>query len=79
MRYKPGDNVLVKTNLREHDIYPVGVNRGMEKLSGSIQTIRDILQENNEDNKVKYLLFSSGSVWTGSFLLPCDKSMLKNY
>lgn len=42
MRYKPGDKVLIKSNLRGYDTYPVGINSDMESLSGSIQTIEEI-------------------------------------
>lgn len=79
MRYKPGDKVIIKNNLREHDIYPVGTNSDMEKLSGSIQVIEAIHLETREDDKVKYRLSSKNYIWTGSFLLPACKEILRNY
>lgn len=79
MRYKPGDKVLIKNNLSAHDICSVGTNSEMESLSGSIQTIRNIHLTNTEDDKVRYRLSSDRYVWTGSFLLPACKEMLRNY
>lgn len=79
MRYKPGDKVLIKSNLKTHDIYPVGTNGDMESLSGSIQTIEEIWLDSETDDRVKYHLSSNEYVWTGSFLLPVCKEILRNY
>lgn len=79
MRYKPGDRVLIKNNLKTHDICVVGVNCVMESLSGSIQTIEKILISSNKDDRVQYLLYSNKYIWSGSFLSPACKEMLRNY
>lgn len=64
MKFKVGDKVRIKNNLKQGHEYSIYVAKGMEKYAGKIMTIRKIEGEKYKMEEDRKEYFNDGWYWT---------------